>query len=297
MKRLIKPLLLVSLSTLICVLLLLVFLVFYNNCCKKTIDVEALQHSHNASVQWLIQNEEKLITEHNPILWEMIDKTAELTHNSTLQNLFSRYQRQFFSFYRTHPFGFLMNGYNKANFLTTDLSVFPYYNLFFMYGFTCDKALADFDIVQAQRDINFCSKYFSIAPACKTHQMIGFMYLKNTTCENPQWVADNLEILANDIKGQLFYDFRLVDVYLQRVMILYENDNSNLVNPQWLVNIIAAQNIDGGWDDFQPIIALSNQKYLGVGAKSIYVKTIRSTFHATVQGAYLTALALKDLDL
>jgi type III secretory pathway component EscV len=131
MKRLIKPLLLVSLSTLICVLLLLVFLVFNNNCCQKTIDVEALQQSHNASVQWLIQNEEKLITEHNPILWEMIAKTAELTQNSTLEDLFNRYQRQFFSFYRTHPFGFLLNGYNKANFLTADLSVFPYYNLFF----------------------------------------------------------------------------------------------------------------------------------------------------------------------
>lgn len=266
--------------------------IYRNNCCTNEIDQQLLSDSHARSVQWLIDHKDLISNDHNPILWGMLGKTANLTKHPELLAIYQQYKTRYRRSYEVSPLGYMLNGYNKIDFPHADLTTYPYYNLLFMYGFSCDTFLSELASVKQQRQVDFCQNEKALAPACKTHQLMGFMYLQETNCEDPQFIQNTINTLTDEIAKQLFYDPRLIDVYIQRLMLLYESGNQTKVNPRWMERIISAQNSDGGWDNFHPIIRLGENRAVGVGAKSIEFKTLKSDFHASIQGSYLTAMAL-----
>lgn len=270
--------------------------VAHNNFGKNEYSIEELKQSHNNGVQWLIDNRELLNSTHNPALWEMITHTIETRHNSQLASILSQYRTANARYYRNHPLRFQDYGSANNNFRNTDLSGFPYYNILFMYGFSCEQDLAELLTIQEQKQADFCDRHYPISPACKTHQAMGFLYMKKSGCENPAQVQHLIDQLAQDIQGQLTLDFRSIDVYLQRVLVLLQSGHNDKINPRWIARVLEAQNTDGGWDDFQPLIKIGNQRYFGLGSKIFEVSAGNSDFHATVQGTLLTAILIGQME-
>ena len=170
----------------------------------------------------------------------------------------------------------------------------PDYYYHYIYGFSCSKLLADEDVVKIQNQSDFCRQYHLITPACTTHQMFGFRFRQRTGCDDQQIVSDKIRILSDSIKNQSKYDFRVVDVYIQRVLTLYDSGNGNKVNPRWIKRIMQAQNTDGGWSDFQPLISLGGEKYIGFTNKGIGIRSRESSFHTTAQGIWLLAMLMQQ---
>ena len=275
--------------------LLYSWLFYQNNYSVDTLSLQQVKQSHLASATWLISNKKALFNSHNPALWEMLSKTANISPDPRLKKLVKEYRDTNRVKYSGHPLEFQVFGSGYARYEDLDLSMFPYYNLFMMYGYSCDKTLAELATIENQKQLNFCDKNHPISPACKTHQLYGFTYLLKNSCEDASYINEAVRHLAVDISKQLWFDIRLVDVYLQRVMMLLEVNQTDLIRVNWLHNIIQAQHSDGGWDDFMPLVNLGNSRSFGIGSKFFKVSSEKSNFHTTVQGALLTAYAMNKM--
>ena len=84
----------------------------------------------------------------------------------------------------------------------------------------------------------------------------------------------------------------MVDVYLQRVLMLENSGVSRRTKPIWIARILAAQDSDGGWSGFQPLIPLRGELAAGFSARGVGVDRRRPDFDATVQGVFLMSLLL-----
>ena len=272
----------------------LTYITYYslNNINRGSLTVDDIEASYDDGINWLLDNQTTLINTHNPGLWEMMVKISAVTNHPELNALIRRYQNTHYARYRQHPLRFQVYGSGNVDYRQVELHRYPYYNLLFMYGHSCDNYLKKLDAVQEQLDVRFCRKHYPISPACKTHQLMGFLLLEKNSCEDPVNNKEVITALTSGIKQQLRFDFRVVDVYLQRVMMLLETENDDQLNPQWIINIINAQNVDGGWDDFMPLIHLPGNKAFGAGSKSFSFEEPQSNFHTTVQGVLLTAYLL-----
>ena len=166
----------------------------------------------------------------------------------------------------------------------------PDYNLYFIYGLTCDAGLAQLDIIQRQKNANFCPETHPISPACVTHQLMGLRFRQDKTCGDKAAMADQVKQLQTMIIKQLTWDPRLIDVYLQRVLMLVDTGAVQAVKHQWVKNILDAQSSDGGWGDFQSILALSDKRHIGFYSRGIKLGALKDTLHATAQGLLLMSL-------
>ena len=50
----------------------------------------------------------------------------------------------------------------------------------------------------------------------------------------------------------------MADAYIQRVLMLVDIGAYDQVKPDWISNIVEAQNADGSWDDLHPVLYLGN---------------------------------------
>lgn len=74
---------------------------------------------------------------------------------------------------------------------------------------------------------------------------MGFRFMQRTGCNDEAWVAGPVDRLSALIKWQSRLDFRVVDVYLQRVLMQLGSGYPRRVNPRWVVRILEAQLADG----------------------------------------------------
>ena len=63
-----------------------------------------------------------------------------------------------------------------------------------------------------------------------------------------------------------------------------------LVKPSWIRKLGDAQQIDGGWSHFEPLLPLGGGRYFGYGQKIFAIKQPLSSFHMTAQGILLFSL-------
>jgi hypothetical protein len=96
--------------------------------------------------------------------------------------------------------------------------------------------------------------------------------------------------LQSRIVGQLTWDPRVVDVYVQRVLMLVESGAVERVKPVWLQRVLAAQQPDGGWAGVDPLLELGSEFSLGLGPRGFTLSPPRSDFHASAQGLLLLSL-------
>jgi len=92
---------------------------------------------------------------------------------------------------------------------------------------------------------------------------MGINFLSTKHCDLLPTISAVTRSLQSDIKLQLILDIRVVDVYLQRVLMLLITGASNEVKPVWIQQVIDHQLADGGWGDFVSLVPISDEKTLG----------------------------------
>ena len=173
------------------------------------------------------------------------------------------------------------------------LSHLPDYNYLFLYGLTCDSDWEGEPEVQRQLDLGFCSMHY-LHPRCVTHQMIGVRFMQRRNCGNSEVVGRLVQGLQDTIVAELTWDPRVVDAYIQRVVMLIDSGAADRVNPTWIWRVLNAQNDDGGWGDIDPVLRLPGGKTIGFSSKMIGYGNLHSNFHATAQGVWLISLLLSQ---
>jgi len=66
------------------------------------------------------------------------------------------------------------------------------------------------------------------------------------------------------------------------------------VKPIWINNILEAQNKDGSWDDFHPILHFGNDKVLAYTSMLPKIQKIKADFHTTAQAIWLLSMLLEE---
>jgi len=251
-------------------------------------DQAQIQTALEKAIIWLEQNREKVLVDTNPALWNMVQHAAEVTNDERLRSLFAAYELRYLKDRRNfwRPL-FYPGTWVPVRF--KDIANLPYYNLHFIYAILCDKELGDIPEIAAQNAPAFCDKHL-LRPACATHQLMGIRFLQRSECGDAEQLDDTAHQLQQRIRKQLIMDPRVVDVYMQRVLMLVESGASEMVKPVWIKSLVDAQLADGGWGPFEPLVPLVGGRYFGYGSKFFSIQQPRSTFHTTAQGVLLFSL-------
>jgi len=273
--------------------LVYLFAVYKNNRSISDIDEDELDQYLEKSIVWLVENKKKIIKNNNPMLWWMVYEAHKVSSDERLSDLLGAYYEKN-SLIKRSLWGPLFGGEKTTYIRSGDLLGFPYYNLHFIYALNCASNLEyDAPVVEQQNKAGFCFQTSYIyRPACVTHQLMGLNFIRNQSCENKDEVKPVIDALQNTITNQLTWDIRVVDVYLQRVMMLLITGQDKKVKPVWVRQILDHQLEDGGWGDFDKLISLWDGKSLGLSQKIISINSERSTFHATAQGVYILTMLL-----
>lgn len=267
-------------------------LVGYNNRPVEAPMQQDISASWEKSVAWLMNNREEILRDNNPALWWMIGQSAELTGDSRLQALFDENLRDFKAnhsrsvwqaFYS--PSAFWGYSFPKRAYESV-----PDYQQYFLFSLTCGKELAENPLIAAQHEMNFCRTSHPVSPACVTHQLMGFRLQQRIGCDRVPGLAERIAASQNIIASQLTWDPRVVDVYIQRVLMLVDSGAPERIKPIWLRRVLDAQLPDGSWSNLQPLIPLGGGRYFGFDARLVGVGPLRANFHASAQGVWLTSL-------
>ncbi len=267
---------------------------FYNN--NRTVpkpSQEEFKSSLEKSIQWIVANKAQILTKKNSVLWWMLGESAKLTGDQRLQQIVDTYIEELPV---SSPWQYFFNPNSLAPLRDEMLTQLPDYNILFLYGLSCDKGLAQLEITQKQLKANFCNEYHPISPACVTHQLMGVRFMQRRDCGDQGKNEILMSQLQEQIENQLIWDPRILDVYIQRVLMLVESGVPQRIKPIWLRNVIDAQNKDGGWDGFHPLIPLGEKRSFGLGKKFFTIARPKSTLHATAQGVFLMSILTSQKD-
>jgi hypothetical protein len=272
------------------------FAVYENNKQVDVIDEQVYVVHLEKSIGWLQNNRQAILNENNAMLWWMIYEAHKISNDPRLAELLQQYFENYSSI-KSSLWGPLFDGYRRSNIDSFSMLNLPYYNKYFIYSLHCTSGLVDeLAIISEQNNADFCHQpsYF-YRPACITHQLMAVNFLNESGCNH----VDNIEGLINDLQqdivNQLNWDVRVIDVYLQRVMMLLITGAQDEVKPIWIRNILDHQLSDGGWGDFDELINVMGNKSIGFSSRLMSLREKKSSFHATAQGVYiLTWLVSKD---
>jgi hypothetical protein len=223
------------------------------------------------------------------MLWWMIKQSAELTQSASLLSLYGEYKLRYLDSNPRNVWAYLFDTNAKVLMDPQQLEYLPDYNLFFLYASSCDSLLAQEPLVIEQLSPRFCDSRM-LSPTCVTHQLMALRIAQHHQCGDVGKVNEVSRQLQERIQNQLFWDFRLVDVYLQRVWIMIESGAGDRIKPVWIQRILSVQNADGGWSGFEPLVPLSSRRVLGFSSRGIGIGLNESNFHATAQGVFLMSL-------
>ena len=268
-------------------------LLYINNADMAPPDQARIEKSFAAGVDWLEANRRNILSSPNHALWWMVQQSAERTGNPILTSLFEDYRARHLEHGRTiwkplfYPGRWVPVG-------VEDLAGLKDYQMHFVYAINCDPVLATQPLIQAQLDANYCDQY-PLRPACVTHQMVGFRLMQRAKCGDAEATDAAVRQLQARLVRQLTWDPRVVDVYLQRVLMLVESGARESVKPVWLHRVVEAQLSDGGWGPIDaPIDVGDGAVSLGFDARGITLERPFSSFHATTQGVFLMGLLLAN---
>ena len=265
-----------------------------NNHTSQMPDRKQLTVHLEKAIDWVEKNIDGVEAANNPPLWWMIKQSVELTGNIRLGFFYKRHEDLILS---------KASWYLWSNMFDSDASIklpdfhlmqdLPNYNYLFLYGLTCDSSWANQLDVQKQLKPEFCSFHF-FHPRCVTHQMMGVRFMQRRDCGDKEQVNKLIQDLQKIILTELTWDPRLVDAYIQRVLMLVDSGAMSSINPTWVNRILAAQNEDGGWGDFDPLMRLPGNMALGFSSTKLVFGELRSNFHATAQAIWLISLILSE---
>ena len=264
-------------------------LLWNNNRDVAPVNEAEIQRSLNAGINWLLEHKAKILKTPNPMLWWMVQQSASASGDPRLQKLFASYETVYLKNRGNNIWRplFYKNSWSPVRY--ESIRQFPYYNKHFLYALNCDRDLEKYPEISVQNEADFCDSH-PLRPACVTHQLMGIRMLQRKKCGVPDDLDETVSILQQKIKSQLFYDPRVVDVYLQRVLMLIESGAADAVKPVWLRQVLQAQSEAGGWSNFEPLLPLPAGRSLGLSQRGISIQKQRDTFHATAQGVMIMSL-------
>ncbi|RDH82375.1 MAG: hypothetical protein DIZ80_08755 [endosymbiont of Galathealinum brachiosum] len=254
-----------------------------------------MQQQLEMSIQWLVENQAEILTQTNPMLWWMLHEVQGISQDERIANLLEKYHQKNKRI-KTSPWGPLFDGQKHPRLGAYAVQGLPYYNQHFIYALNCAADLEDeLPIVAEQNTAGFChqSAYF-YRPACITHQLMGINFLFTRQCGLLSDIDEVSQLLQLDIVGQLTWDIRVVDVYLQRVLMLLITGAEASVKPIWIQQVLDHQLPDGGWGDFVSLLGSDTGRSLGFSSKIVSLGSEKSSFHATAQGVYILTYLLSD---
>jgi hypothetical protein len=258
-----------------------------------------LQAARERAVQWLVDHEGAVLDDPNSALWLMVKTSAELTGDSRLARLTTRYMEQWM------PPGADTKGWRRTMQADSheavdlqDLQGRQPYQQFLMYGLTCDQGLKQWPSVREHLAGRACPMPLLWAlkdSACTSHQMLGLRYVKERGCHQTSNAVDaTIHQTRDELKQLLWVDFRVRDVYIQRALSLCWGGFSADVDPRALTRIVRAQMSDGGWSD-NHVLLNAEHFYLAMGGKhGLTMEVAPSDFHVTAQALLLIDFALRD---
>lgn len=269
--------------------------VYQNNRDLPRPDVALMEEQLEASTQWLLNNEADILQQANPMLWWMLYEVEKLSHDSRIGGLLTRYSQKYPRILEG-SWGPLFDAVPRSYLSAYSVNGLPYYNQHFIYALNCAADIADeISIVKQQNQADFCHQpNYIYRPACTTHQLMGINFLLTRKCGLLPDINEVVASLQSDIKLQLTLDIRVVDVYLQRVLMLLITGAEQEVKPVWIQRILDHQLDDGGWGDFVPLIPVSDGKSFGFSSKILSMGKEKSTFHATAQGVLILSTLLNN---
>lgn len=257
---------------------------------------EEAQHSVHAAIAWLQRNEGSVLREGNVPLWLMVRESARITHDPYLDELYRHFHRLYIERASMTPDRLMLDPDDHALLDFDALNDDPDYMQFIYYGLTCNPAFGAREAVQRGRDPHLCLPAAAstlLQPPCATHQLVGYMFMREHHCEDPHQVDAQIARLQDRIVSELHVDFRLLDPYVQRVLMLYWTHAGQRVDPVWLRRVLDAQQPDGGWADQQDITTASSGWWMGFGGYGhswISLHRQPSNFHMTAQALFLMSL-------
>jgi hypothetical protein len=263
----------------------------HNNYGPDQIEPDEYAVSMRRATGWLLDHRKDILEDRNVMLWWMVRQAAEVSRNIDLALLVNEHRERFVKREPLSPWRRLIDdrsvSLDPTALLVADL---PIYNLHFLYGLSCDRTLGEQIAVRQQMSIDYCPQQHPFAPACMTHQLMGFRFMQRFRCGEAEDINRQVTSLRRGITRQLWLDPRVVDVYLQRVLMLVEGSGTQSVRGRWIRRILDNQLEDGGWADMQPLVQLGSDHALGFARRSVAIGTMRSNLHATAQGPWLMAL-------
>jgi len=253
-----------------------------------------IEQSRNHAIGWFKAHESGVLDTPNPALWWMLRDSATLTGNSYLASLNERYYERYLGHEPQNVWHHLFDHGSNVWIPVYRLEDFPDYNLLFLYGLSCQDALRnDYRVLRLLKD-NACGPLGTLGyfhdPACVTHQLMGMRFMQQRQCGDQEQTAVMVKSLQDRTAIQTTWDFRVVDFYIQRVLMLAESGSAQRIKARWLRRIIEAQRPDGGWDDFEEFLNLDTDRSVGWGGIGIRILRPESNFHTTAQGLYLMSL-------
>ena len=279
------------------ILVLTGYMLWNNNRTTGNPDPRLFESSLDRAVNWMLVNRDQVIQEQNHFLWWMIKQSADLSQDRILIDIFSEYRQKAFGnpafIWRS-----LFEPDNRESVPWSNIVHLPDYQQFYIYALTCDKQLAGLDLIQRHQQANLCGPFHLFRTSCVTHQLIGVRFMQTRECGDPVVIASLTNALQQKIVTQLKWDFRVTDVYVQRLLTLVESGARKQVKPIWIKHFLENQLPDGGWSDFHPWLPLGGNRYLGFKAYGEKWRLIRvmkepkGGFHTTAQAIYLLTLLL-----
>ncbi|MCW9046492.1 MAG: hypothetical protein OQK46_00325 [Gammaproteobacteria bacterium] len=278
-------------------LILLAYLygVYQNNRDIDFPEEKQMQQQLEKSVQWLINNERQILSDVNPMLWWMLFETFNISHDERIAGLLEKYYQRNRQI-QDSVWAPLFDGQQRQHLSAYSVQGLPYYNQHFIYALNCASGIErELPIVAQQNTVDFCHQadYF-YRPACTTHQLMGINFIFEKQCGFLKNIDEVSQSLQRDILTQLVWDIRVVDVYLQRVLMLLITGAQDSVEPVWIQQVLDHQLEDGGWGNFVSLIGSDTGRSLGFSPRVLSLGREKSDFHATAQAVYMLSFLLNS---
>jgi hypothetical protein len=114
-----------------------------------------------------------------------------------------------------------------------------------------------------------------------THQLFALTLYRKFNGDTAE-LRSLMDRLERRIAAEAALDFRVSDLYLQRIAFLLAAGRPDLVNPRWVERALAAQQSDGGW--------LYSWHGLGPHLFSFRLSGAHAVAHSSAQGMWLTTM-------
>lgn len=264
--------------------------VYQNNRDVPLPEISEMQQQYEQSIQWLVNHEGGILSQNNPMIWWMLYEVQKISPDERIEKLIDTYFERNKQL-KLSPWGPLFDGEQHRTLGAYAVVGLPYYNQHFIYALNCGEDIAaELDLVARQNDASFCYQAeYIYRPACITHQLMGINFLNKKQCHLLPDIDQVGLSLREGILTQLTWDIRIVDVYLQRVLMLLITGAEDHVKPVWVQQVLDQQLADGGWGNFDALLAIGGGRSLGFSARLLSLGSEKSSFHATAQGVYILA--------